>query len=169
MRTCLALMVSFTLRGTLLLVAQSPSRAGADLLGTWRLISAEQRLSDGTRRPDPQTGSSGRGYLIYSEAGIMCAVLADSARPTWTSVAAPTDQEIRTAFEGLVSYCGRFEVNEAAGYVIHHIELDRVPNLAGTERKRFYSLQGNRLILRAARPLPPGVEEWTITWERVRN
>jgi len=167
MRTCLLLMTSITLYGTSLLVAQSPRRAGADLLGTWRLISAEQRLSDGTIRPDPQTGPSGRGYLIYSDAGIMCAVLADSARPPWAAVNAPTSQEIRAAFEGLVSYCGRFEVNEAEGYVIHHIELDRVPNLAGTDRKRFYSLQGNRLILRAAPPLPAGVEEWTITWDRV--
>ena len=66
-----------------------------------------------------------------------------------------------------MSYCGRYEVNEAEGYVIHHIDLDRVPDLAGTDRKRFYSLQGNRLILRAAPPLPAGVEEWTITWERV--
>jgi len=167
MRACLFLMISFSLHGHVPLLAQSPTKAGIDLLGTWRLVSAEQRLSDGTRRPDPAPGPNGRGYLIYTEAGIMCAVLADPSRPAWASPAAPSDQEIRTAFERLVSYCGRFEVNEAGGYVVHHIELDKVPNLAGTDRKRFYSLQGNRLVLRVAPPLPAGVEEWIITWERV--
>lgn len=167
MRRCLFLMISCLLHGHVSLLAQSPTKARIDLLGTWRLVSAEQRLSDGTRRPDPQPGPNGRGYLIYTEAGIMCAVLADPSRPAWASLGAPSDREVRTAFEGLVSYCGRFEVNEAEGYVIHHIELDRVPNLAGTDRKRFYSLQGNRLVLRAAPPLPAGVTEWIITWERV--
>ena len=167
MRACLFLMLSFSLPGHVPLLAQSPTKAGVDLLGTWRLVSAEQRLSDGTRRPDPTPGPNGRGYLIYTEAGIMCAVLADPSRPAWASPAAPSDQEVRTALEGLVSYCGRFEVNEAGGYVVHHIELDKVPNLAGTDRKRFYSVQGNRLVLRVAPPLPAGVEEWIITWERV--
>jgi hypothetical protein len=51
--------------------------------------------------------------------------------------------------------------------VVHHIEIDRVPNSLGTERKRFCSVTGNRLTLRAAPPLPAGVQEWTIVWERV--
>jgi hypothetical protein len=169
MRTCLFLTIAVLLHWSVPLRAQSATKVRGDLIGTWRLVSAEQRLSDGTRRPDPQPGPNGRGYLIYTEAGIMCAVLADPSRPAWASIAAPSDKEVRTAFDGLVSYCGRFEVNEAEGYVIHHIELDRVPNLAGTERKRFYGLQGNRLVLRAAPPLPAGMEEWIITWERVSH
>ena len=105
--------------------------------------------------------------MMYSETGRMCAVLANPDRPRWKSVAAPAEAELRAAFDGLVAYCGTYEVNEAEGYVVHHIELDRVPNLAGTDRKRYYTLSGSRLVLRPAPPLPAGVKEWTVEWERV--
>jgi hypothetical protein len=97
----------------------------------------------------------------------MCAVLADPDRPKWVSEAAPSDAEVHSAFDRLVAYCGTFEVNDAQSYVVHHIEMDRVPNLAGTDRKRYFAFSGNRLVLRPAPPLPAGVQEWTVEWERV--
>lgn len=147
--------------------AQSADGAAKELVGTWRLISATQRLADGTVRPDPQTGPRGTGYLIYSETGRMCALLANPDRPKWKSQTAPVEAELRTAFAGLVAYCGIYEVHEAEGYVVHHIEVDKVPNLAGTDRKRYFTLSGSRLVLRPAPPLPAGVKEWTVEWERV--
>lgn len=103
---------------------------------------------------------------MYSDTGRMCAVLADPDRSKWVSEATPSDAEVRAAFDGLVAYCGTFDVNEAEGYVVHHIEMDGVPNLAGTDRKRYFVLSGNRLVLRPV-PLPTGVQEWTVEWERV--
>ena len=47
------------------------------LVGAWRLVSIEQRMRDGTKRPSPRFGPNGIGYLIYSESGRMCAVLTD--------------------------------------------------------------------------------------------
>jgi len=70
---------------------------------------------------------------MYSETGRMCAVLANPDRPRWKSKTAPEDAELRSAFDGLVAYCGTYEINEAEGYVVHHIEMDKVPNLAGTD------------------------------------
>src|SRR5690348_7964222 len=150
-----------------LLRGQSSSPLRAQLVGTWRLVSATQRLADSTVRPDPQTGPKGVGYLIYTESGRVCVVVGNAERSRWASVQAPTEAELRNAFDGLVAYGGTFEVNEAERYVVHHIEMDRVPNLIGTDRKRFCSLSGNRLVLTAAPPLPTGVKEWTIIWERV--
>ena len=149
--------------------AQSASPVRSQLVGTWRLVSATQRLADGTARPDPQTGPRGNGYLMYSETGRMCAVLANPDRPKWKSETAPAEAELRSAFGGLVAYCGTYEVNEAEGYVVHHIEMDRVPNLAGTDRKRYFTLSGGRLVLRPAPPLPAGVKEWIVEWERVEK
>jgi hypothetical protein len=77
------------------------------------------------------------------------------------------EADVRNALDGLVAYAGTFKVKETEHLVVHHIEVDRVPNLAGAERKRFCSFAGNRLTLRAAPPLPAGVQEWTIIWERV--
>ena len=147
--------------------AQSANSLRAQLVGTWRLVSASQRLADGTVRPDPQTGPKGVGYLIYTDTGHVFVVVNNPERSRWASVQAPTEAELRNAFDGLVAYGGTFEVNEAERYVVHHIEVDRVPNSTGTDRKRFCSFSGNRLVLRAAPPLPTDVKEWTIVWERV--
>ena len=107
------------------------------------------------------------GYLVYTESGRVCVVVNNPERSRWASVQAPTEADLRNALDGLVAYGGTFEVNEAERHVVHHIEVDRVPNSTGTDRKRFCSLSGNRLVLSAAPPLPTGVKEWTIVWERV--
>ncbi len=156
-------------------IATSPSM-GSDawagdlakrVVGTWKLVSTEQRMRDGTTRPSPLYGSNGIGYLIYTEAGRMCAVLMDPSRSSWKSEDEPTEAELRSAFEHFVAYCGRYEVNEAGGFVIHRVEMDVVPNSAGAERKRFISLKGNRLMLRPAEQVGKDVVEYTLTWERV--
>ncbi|MFO1501691.1 MAG: lipocalin-like domain-containing protein [Verrucomicrobiota bacterium] len=153
--------------GAVFLRGQNPDLLRNQLVGTWRFVSSTQRLADGTTRPDGQTGPAGAGYLIYAKSGQVCVVVGNSARPRWRSPQEPTDGEVRNAFDGLTAYAGTFQVNEVERSVVHRIEVDRVPNSVGAERKRYCTVNGNRLILRAAPPLPAGVEEWTIVWERV--
>ena len=168
MKKALLALSILTLSGLLVLLhGQTANSLRSQLVGTWRLVSATQRLADGTVRPDPQTGPKGVGYLIYTDTGHVCVVVNNPERSRWASVQAPTEANLRNAFDGLVAYGGTFEVNEAERYVVHHIEVDRVPNLTGTDRKRFCSFSGNRLVLRAAPPLPSNVKEWIIVWERV--
>jgi len=50
--------------------------------------------------------------------------------------------------------------------VIHHIEADKNPSIVGTDRKRFATVTGARLVLRPV-DLPADVKEWTVEWERV--
>ena len=163
-----AFVIALTLcTAVVLLWGQKADLLRNQLVGTWRFVSSTQRLADGTTRPDPQTGPKGLGYLIYTKSGQVCVVVGNSERPRWQSPQAPTDGEVRNAFEGFTAYAGTFQVNETERAVVHHIEIDRIPNSVGAERKRFCSLIGNRLTLRAAPPLPAGVQEWTIVWERV--
>lgn len=149
--------------------AQSRNDIAGQFVGAWRLVSTEQRLADGTTRPNPAYGPSGVGYLIYADANRMCAVLMNPNRPKWSSEAAPTEQEIRSAINGLSAYCGTYDVDVEHGFVVHHVELDRVPNAIGTIRKRFFVFSGNRLVLRPAPPLPEGVVDSSLTWERVEK
>jgi len=168
MKKALWALACLMLGGIYLLVhAQDAKSLRAQLIGTWRLISANQTLEDGTIRPDPQTGPKGAGYLVYTESGHVCVVVGNPARSSWASVQEPTESDLRNAFAGLVAYAGTFEVNEAEQFVLHHIEVDKVPNLTGTDRKRYCSVSGNRLVLRAAPPLPAGVKDWKIVWERM--
>jgi hypothetical protein len=148
--------------------AQTPKTLRDELVGTWRLVTARQRLSDGSVRPDPQPGPRGVGYIMYDATGHMCVVLANPDRPAWKAPRTPTDAEARSAFDGLVAYCGAYETNEQERYVIHHVEADREPHVMGTDRKRTATLTGNRLVLRPV-DLPPGISEWTVEFERVAD
>ena len=148
------------------LTAQAPQTLRAQIVGTWRLVAAMQRLSDGSVRPDPQPGPRGVGYIMYDATGHVCVVLANPDRPTWNAPRSPTDAEVRSAFNGLVAYCGTYETNEQEQRVIHHIEADREPHIVGTDRTRRATVTGNRLVLRPI-DLPAGVKEWTVEWERV--
>ena len=149
-------------------MAQSALPPAAQLVGTWRLVATQQRLADGTVRPEPGLGPRGVGYVMYSDTGRVCAFLSNPDRPKWKSQNAPSEPELRAALDSMVAYCGSYEVNDTDGYVLHHVEMDKVPNVAGTDRKRYFTLSGNRLVLRPS-PLPEGIKEWTVEWERLTN
>ena len=148
------------------LSAQSPRTLRESLVGTWRLVAARQRLTDGSVRPDPQPGAHGVGYIMYDATGHMCVVLANPDRAAWKTPKSPTDAEVRSAFEGLVAYCGAYETNEEKHRVIHRVEADREPAIMGTDRVRLATIAGNRLVIRPL-DLPTGVAEWTVEFERV--
>jgi hypothetical protein len=148
--------------------AQTPRPLHERIVGTWRLVAARQRLTNGSVRPDPQPGAHGVGYIMHDATRHMCVVLANPDRPAWKAPKSPTDAEVRSAFDGLVAYCGTYETNEEKHYVIHHIEADREPAMMGMDRTRLATITGSRLVLRPV-DLPPGVAEWTVEWERVDN
>jgi hypothetical protein len=140
----------------------------ARLVGAWRLVSATERMRDGAERPDPNVGALGRGYIIYTATGQVCAMLGNSQRSRWAVADQPSATDASAIPENLVAYCGTYSVDEAGGFVVHHVEIDLSPNRTGTDRKRFFTITGDRLVLSAAPPLPEGVQALTITWERVR-
>ena len=150
-----------------LLVAATPraSAQGIDpkaLVGAWRLVSWETTQADGTVRKSPMSV----GSLIYSDSGRMCGVLMDPTRKTPSRP--PTDEEIRAAYNGIVAYCGTYEVDAKAGFVIHHVDLEKSPANVGINRKRWFALEGNRLSLKIdAAELPATQKESRLVWERV--
>jgi hypothetical protein len=150
------------------LVAVAAQHASAQLIGTWRLVAATQRMTNGRERPDPNVGARPRGYIIYTATGQVCALLGNSERPAWVDGDRPTAAEASVIPGNMVAYCGTYTVDEAGGFVVHHVELDISPNRVGTDRKRFFTISGDRLVLRPAPPLPRGVQDWTVTWQRVR-
>ena len=132
-------------------------------IGTWKLVSIEDHRPDrATSRM--QLGPHPIGYIMYDRSGHMCVQILDPDRPKWASGESnyhPTEAELRSTEDGLVAYCGRFEVNQKEKFVVHHVELELVPNEIGADRKRQYRFTGNRLELS---PSP----DMKLTWERVR-
>lgn len=155
----------------IILAAFASASAGAELpkqfVGTWRLASWTLRLADGTMRPDPKTVA----YLIYSDAGRMCYVSMNPDRPKWKSETAPSAEEAISGITGLGAYCAAVEVHESESFVIHHVDVERVPNVVGRNRKRWFRFDGpDRLTLRVdSGELVAPVVESTLVWERVKK
>ena len=136
------------------------------LVGTWELVSAKDRMKDGSERFYPKLGAHGKGYLVYTADGHMCAQLMNPDRAKWKAFDKPTDAEKISAIEGFSAYCGRYEVDEEKGMVVHLPELAWSPNFVGTRQLRPYTLQNDTLTF-AGKPLDePDVESYSITWRR---
>jgi hypothetical protein len=140
-------------------------------LGAWKLVSAEYKYPDGHTTPYPDVGPNGKGFLLYTPSGTMCAQLMKPDRPAWAKPVEPTPAEAAKALEGFVSYCGRFEVRESDHMMIHLPETAWSPNWVGTRQERPYHLaNADRFFFRGedkGENGQPGVV-WTITWERVK-
>jgi len=141
--------------------------AQVQFVGTWKLVSTEETLKDGSSRPYQDVGPRGTGYLIYTADGHMCAELAGADRPKWK--APPTTAQKVAAMETFSAYCGRFEVDEVNHVMWHYPDLALDPNFVGTKQRRPYRFEGNRLIFsdkQAPEEDDQTVDRWKIVWEK---
>lgn len=138
--------------------------------GVWRLVSAEYRATDGTVVDSPW-GAEPQGILIYDSYGNMSAQLGrrDRARFAGQDQLRGTPQEIKSAFESYNAYWGRYEVDEHARTVTHHVEQAMFPNWTGSKQLRYYKLEANRLILTTPSIRRGGQDViGVLVWERLR-
>ena len=155
-------------------VKQTPQPMGGEsgsirdrFIGTWELVSNEDRLTDGSTRPYPASGPHGKGYLVYTADGHMCAELMNPDRPAWKDPQNPSDAEKASAIDGFVAYCGRYEIDEANKVMYHYPEVAWSPNYVGTKRPRPYKFKGDLLTFSDKVTNEPGVESYSITWRKV--
>src|SRR5579862_1011362 len=79
---------------------QTESEIRNRIVGTWKLVSTEEILKDGTTRPFLSFGSHGKGFLMYQPNGYMCADLVNPDRPKWADAAHTTPEEKTAAADG---------------------------------------------------------------------
>src|SRR4051794_24259102 len=82
--------------------------------GSWKLVSTEQVLTDGSRGPSPLYGPGRVQYLVFADdsESSMCVIVDQSPR----------------AEDALHAYCGRYELNEAERSLVYDVVFDAVPN-----------------------------------------
>jgi hypothetical protein len=135
-----------------------------DFVGAWRLVSVETRKEDGSlHRRGKRTG-----YLIYSADGFMSVAFMKEGRSEFASgdIRGSTVEEKIEAFEGYVSYCGRFEVE--GDRVIHCIEVSLFPNWIGERQERFYEFDWDQLTLSTPLQLVGGMSLSShLVWGRI--
>jgi Lipocalin-like domain len=127
--------------------------AREDLLGAWRLVSMVSRSSNGDVRYP--FGTDARGLIIWDAHG-------------WFSAQIAPGGEGATADAGqYVAYFGTWEMDEAAGELVHHVAGSFSERLRGTDQRRRFTFESGRLLLQPP-PTVTGSEtvSSTVTWER---
>jgi Lipocalin-like domain len=135
------------------------------LIGTWRLVSWENRSVDG--QVSYPLGEDAVGYIMYNQDGYMFVAIMRPNRakfPTGDLLSGNTEEKAQAAGT-YVSYCGRYEYR--GDTVLHHVELSLFPNWVGVDQERLVEVRGNRLTL-STRPILLGGSQRTahLVWER---
>lgn len=135
------------------------------IIGTWKLVSAEDTLRNGSIRQI--YGPKGQGFLMYSADGFMCAVLMNPDRPKWTNPKKPTQADKASAFDGSYGYCGRYEIDAEHNKLVHLPEVSTGPEFVATRQLRPYRFEGRRMIFSDTVEGDSDVASWKIVWEKV--
>ena len=158
-------------------VAQSDSSSPSDdpvaderaaFVGNWELVRVERTGANGETLASPEPpafGSEGAiGYLMYDAAGYMGVVIMQPGRQPYAGATA-TPAEAASALSSYTSYFGTYTVNEAEGYLTHHLQGNVRPPASSNDNQRFYELSRDQLVL-----MPPAGDSGVrsrIVWQRV--
>lgn len=117
----------------------------ANLVGTWRLISAEDFDSQ-TGQWVPYTfGNPPCGYFFYDATGHASIQIMTTPPQQIATPDSPTPDEALAIFNGYIAYFGTYTVDEANIY--HQVEGAWDPSQVGTVQTRPYELSGDQLII----------------------
>jgi len=163
---CLALIVACSVAEVR--KKDSSSKVRARIIGTWELVSTEERMTDGSKRPYLDVGPHGKGYLIYTADGHMCAAGMNPDRPAWHDVDKPTDAEKLRAMDGFFGYCGRYEIDAINHVIYHYPEVALDPNALGTKQPRPYKFEAEKLTF-SDKDTALGVVSYVISWKKIKG
>lgn len=139
------------------------------LLGAWRLLDALAEPVDGSTPHRPH-GPRPAGLILYTPDGHVSVQIMepDRAVPESTDWTALTPEEYAAEGRTYFGYAGRFDVDEAAGTVTHHVEVSLFPGWVGDGQLRLVELEGNRLTLSTPTPFLTGgkLVRMRLNWER---
>jgi len=121
------------------------------LIGAWRLAWQEDPGADGKLHRADTVGT-----LVYTADGHM-SVQIMARDPGAAPAAGPVQYELG----GYEAYYGRYDIDEKAHSVTHHVEGALVRTLIGKDLTRVYEFSGKQLILKSSRQ----DEHWVIAWE----
>lgn len=116
-------------------------------------------------------GREPTGLIIYLPNGWMGVQVMRDPRPQFQSGSRleATTEELKAAYLAYYAYLGKYTLSASDSMVIHEVEGSLWPEEVGKSYKRFYSLDGPRLILTTTPYKRSGDERRNrFVWERVQ-
>jgi hypothetical protein len=151
----------------LLFVAAPPAFPddGAQPVGAWKLVAYEVEIQ-ATGQKEPVMGKNPTGYVVFTPEGRVWFVLTGEGRK-----AAKTVQDRAELLNSLVAYTGRYRLE--GDQWITNVDVAWNPEWVGTEQKRHFKVDGERLqVLTPWRVMPnwpeKGMTRSIVTFERVK-
>jgi hypothetical protein len=139
------------------------SRNKAELVGTWKLVSASSLTSKGERNETPY-GAAPMGFLSYSQDGMVTALISYDGRKPLGAV--PQVEEQAEAFKTFFAYSGRYTFS--GDKVIHLIEICSIQNYVGKDLIRSVKFQGDQIILvTPPTPVNGTIQSVELIWQRL--
>ncbi len=135
------------------------------LIGTWMLVSWEQKKGDGTKVQ--RYGENPVGIAFFDSGGryIITVMRSDRARYASDALWQGTGEENKATADGTITYFGTYSVSEADSSIAIHIDGSSFPNWNGVGQKRIVAIAGDQLTLTVR---PPTGEIVDVVWKRAR-
>jgi hypothetical protein len=132
------------------------------LVGTWTLLSWEQKKGDGTKLE--RYGTSPKGVAFFDAGGRYIITVMRSGRAKYANDARgqSTPEENKETVDGTITYFGTYSASEADSSIAVHVEGSSFPNWNGTDQKRFVAISGSQLTLTVRSP----AGDVDVIWKR---
>ena len=133
------------------------------LIGTWTLLSWEQKKGDGSKLE--RYGTSPKGIAFFDAGGryIITVMRADRAKYASNALWQGTPGENKETADGTITYFGTYSMSDADSSISIHVEGSSFPNWNDTDQKRFVAIAGQQLILTVR---PPAGDVVDVIWKR---
>ncbi len=143
------------LAAALQVVGSQPSAAGPQtprelLVGTWVLVSREDRAADGRLVPEPSLGSDPLGILVYDLTGHVAVQIMRRSRVAASVTPAPSWQAGSSnsgSADGYDAYLGTYQLDLQSQTVTHHLLGALLPGDVGKSLTRHFQVSATGLRL----------------------
>ena len=168
-------MTGVILAMALQVVGNQPSARALDsprelLIGSWVLVSREDRAADGRVVSEPTLGSDPVGLLVYDRAGNMSVQLMRRSRPLRSGSAARPAQSGTSntgSSDGYDAYFGTYSLDVESHTVTHHLVGALLPGDVGKSMTRQFQVSATQLRLWFTTDGASGQRVVrTLTWKR---
>lgn len=128
--------------------ANSSVEPTVSIVGTWKIVTYEDRRADGT--VSHPFGENPAGYFVYDSTGhLSVQIMRTPALKSFPGMRDGTGDgaSYREAFLAYAAYFGTYTVDASKGTVTHHVEGSLRADYTGTDQVRPFRIEGDRLII----------------------
>jgi len=139
------------------------------LVGSWRLLSREDRTASGERRIDPALGEDPHALLVYDRGGNFAAQFMKRVRtPEEPGMSRPAAVNNSRAVNGYDAYFGTYTVNDSTATVTQTLVGALSPENVGLVVTRSMHVVGDELVIQLQTTSAGGTPVVrTLRWQRV--